>query len=112
MPLYCAKTARDAQMRAANKEPRWELPTGAISLVHLHEGLQVFLDGGSIFSPAGDGHRDGVILVLEIGVEEIGEAGEFLFDHPQGQASHQVVDKDVFHSSHCKFLLDLSSTLL
>ena len=56
--------------------------------VHLHKGSQIVLDVGSIFLPAGDCHRDGVIQILEISVGEVGEAGEFLFDHPQGQASH------------------------
>ena len=80
--------------------------------VHLHKGSQIVLDVGSIFSPAGDCHRDGVVLIFEISVGEVGEARKLLLDCPQGQASNHVIDNSVFQGSHCKFLLDLSSTLL
>ena len=80
--------------------------------VHLHEGSQIVLDIGSIFSPAGDCYRDGVILIFKVCVEEINEAGKLLFNCPQGQASNHVIDNSIFQSSHYKFLLDLSSTLL
>lgn len=88
------------------------LPTGTIYSIHLHERGEMVFDKVHIFFSALDSYRDGIFQIFKISVGQVAEAGDSFFDCPKGQASHQVIDKGVFQGSHCKFLLDLSSTLL